>query len=230
MWRPYQRTRDTLCLPSDEYVGREMPHALNIYRTRTRASDSRVSRRARSRRKEGHQKQESTRMREKKKGYIGYLSLFFLRRCGVHLPSCTRGKGKTRSYPSVDARLSLPLSLSLPSSFVGVRWRKRAVETNERTRRGKTLPRRNRFVNLSWQGPLHPVPKVCALFTCLPNISFASHSRTSRATAGVPLARSKRSEWRERRDSRCVGNKRAKTYPESDSCSRPPFTRLRAFN
>lgn len=60
--------------------------------------------------------------------------------------------------------------------FLGVRAKEKGVEGGDDRTLGKaTLPRRNRFVNLSWPGPLHPVP-VCMLFTCLPKISFQSFS------------------------------------------------------
>lgn len=60
--------------------------------------------------------------------------------------------------------------------FLGVRAKEKAVEGGgDRTLGKATLPRRNRFVDLSWPGPLHPVP-VCVLFTCLPKISFESLS------------------------------------------------------
>lgn len=53
------------------------------------------------------------------------------------------------------------------SFFACTQERERIWEGDGLEDGGKTyLPQRNRFVNLSWPEPLHPVP-VCALFTCL---------------------------------------------------------------
>ena len=201
---------ETLCLPSDEYVGREMPHALNIYRARTRASNLRVWRRARSQRKEGHQRREST--REKKWISVSFSRFFRL--------GASRGCGGV--FALVHARqrknkiVSLRRRACLPSSSLARRRKELEEEPAERNTLGKTLPQRNRFVNLSWPGPLHPVQAGMRVIYVL------SENLVRQPLSSFPPSCTNCARDSTRDD---VGNKRYENvHPESDVRTRPPFT------
>lgn len=130
------------------------------------------------------------------------------------MPWCTRGKGKTRSYPCVDARVSLP-----------PRWR-----GGERSWR-KSRPNGTRLVKLCRREIDSSIchgrdlctrcKQVCALFTCFPKISFASHSRAFRLRA--PIVHETRLET-------TLETNDTKTYTPSQTYVLVLRSRLRAFN